>query len=96
MGFSGVHVESIWLGIARGRIIDRCSRDWHRAPRLDDAPRQCAGCVIYGPTIEHALAMAQELADSRVARMIEARDEIPGETEASLVGTGVVRVTVSA
>jgi antitoxin HicB len=54
------------------------------------------GCVTYGTSIEHALAMAQELAEIQVARMIEAGDEIPGETEASLVGTVEVRVPVPA
>ncbi|MEA2514532.1 MAG: hypothetical protein QOF01_5097 [Thermomicrobiales bacterium] len=53
-------------------------------------------CVTFGKTIEHALAMAQELAEIQVAQMIEAGEEIPGETEASLVGVVDVRVPVTA
>jgi predicted RNase H-like HicB family nuclease len=53
-------------------------------------------CVTYGTSIEHALAMAQELAEIRVAELIEAGEEIPGETEASLVGVVDVRVPVPA
>ena len=53
-------------------------------------------CVTYGTTIEHALAMAQELAEIRVAEIIEAGEEIPGDTEASLVGVVNVRVPVPA
>jgi predicted RNase H-like HicB family nuclease len=53
-------------------------------------------CVTYGTTIEHALAMAQELAEIRVAELIESGEEIPGETEASLVGVVEVRVPVPA
>ena len=53
-------------------------------------------CVILGKTIEHALAMAQELVEIRIAEMAESGEEIPGETEASLVGVVEVRVPVPA
>jgi len=53
-------------------------------------------CVTFGKTIEHALAMAQELAEIRVAQMVEDGEEIPGETEAALVGVVDVRVPVPA
>ncbi|MEA2584844.1 MAG: hypothetical protein QOF33_2929 [Thermomicrobiales bacterium] len=53
-------------------------------------------CVTFGKTIEHALAMAQELAEIQVAQMIEAGEEIPGETEVSLAGVVDVRVPVTA
>ncbi|MEA2531716.1 MAG: HicB like antitoxin of bacterial toxin-antitoxin system [Thermomicrobiales bacterium] len=53
-------------------------------------------CVTFGKTIEHALAMAQELAEIQAAQMIEAGEEIPGETEASLVGVVDARVPVTA
>jgi antitoxin HicB len=53
-------------------------------------------CVTYGTTIEHALAMAQELAEIRIAQLVESGEEIPGETEASLVGAVEVRVPVPA
>lgn len=54
-----------------------------------------SNCVTYGTTIEHALAMAQELAEIRVAQLVESGEEIPSETEASLVGSVEVRVPVS-
>ncbi|HEY7034935.1 MAG TPA: type II toxin-antitoxin system HicB family antitoxin [Thermomicrobiales bacterium] len=53
-------------------------------------------CVTFGTSIEHALAMAQELAEIRVAQLIEDGEEIPGETEAALVGVVDVRVPVPA
>ncbi len=53
-------------------------------------------CVTFGKTIEHALAMAQELVEIRIAEMAESGEEIPGETEASLVGVVEVRVPVPA
>jgi predicted RNase H-like HicB family nuclease len=53
-------------------------------------------CVTYGTSIEHALAMARELAEIRVAELIESGEEIPGETEAALVGVVEVRVPVPA
>jgi predicted RNase H-like HicB family nuclease len=52
--------------------------------------------VTFGTSIEHALAMAQELAEIRVAQLIEDGEEIPGETEAALVGVVDVRVPVPA
>jgi antitoxin HicB len=51
-------------------------------------------CVTFGKTIEHALAMAQEVDEIKVAETIEAGEEIPGDTEASLVGVVDVRVPV--
>jgi predicted RNase H-like HicB family nuclease len=54
------------------------------------------GCITFGTTIEQALAMAQELAEIQVSRMIEAGEEIPGDTEATLVGVVDVRVPVPA
>jgi predicted RNase H-like HicB family nuclease len=51
-------------------------------------------CVTFGKTIEHALAMAQELAGIRVAELAKAGEEIPNETEATLVGVVDVRASV--
>jgi predicted RNase H-like HicB family nuclease len=39
-------------------------------------------CVTDGRTIEHALAMAQELDEIRLVEMIDSGEEIPGDTEA--------------
>lgn len=53
-------------------------------------------CVTFGATIEEALEMARDAAELIVAEMIEAGEEIPGETEAALVGVVNVRVPVTA
>ena len=53
-----------------------------------------ANCVAFGKTIELALAMAQELAEIRVAQIIGAGEVISGETEAALVGVVDVRAPV--
>jgi predicted RNase H-like HicB family nuclease len=53
-------------------------------------------CVTFGTSIEHALAMAQELTELVVTDMIESGGAIPGETEAALIGVVDVRVSVPA
>jgi antitoxin HicB len=53
-------------------------------------------CVTFGATIEEALEMARDAAEIIVADMVDSGEEIPGETEASLVGVVEVRVPVPA
>jgi predicted RNase H-like HicB family nuclease len=53
-------------------------------------------CVTYGTSIEHALEMARDAAEIIIAEMIDSGEEVPGETEASLVGVVEVRVPAPA
>jgi predicted RNase H-like HicB family nuclease len=50
--------------------------------------------VTFGSTINEALALAKDTAELIVADMIDSGEEIPGETEAALVGVVDVRVPV--